>query len=234
MKKDCKISIIIPCYNEEKFILEVLKRVNYQKKNFNLEIIISDDFSNDNTYRILKENSHLYDILISSEKNFGKGNAIKSSLSYVSGEIIIIQDADLEYNPNEYKNILEPFFEDDADVVYGSRFIGGQKVRVFYYINRIANFVITTIVNILTNINFTDVETGFKAIKTNILKKINLKETSFTTEIEMTMKLSKIKSIKFYEVGISYSGRTYEEGKKIKAIDGIKALIAAFKYKFFN
>jgi glycosyltransferase involved in cell wall biosynthesis len=234
MKKTDKISIIIPCYNEKKTILEVLKKVYEQKNNFNLEIIISDDASSDGTYELLKENSNLYDKIIRSEKNQGKGHAIRNAISHISGEISLIQDADLEYSPKDYHKILEPFFEEGADVVYGSRFIGGSKVRVFYYINKIANFFITTVANILTNTNFTDVETGFKAIKTSLLKKINLKENSFTIEIEMTMKLTKIKNIKIFETGISYSGRTYEEGKKIRAIDGIKAIFAIFKYKFFN
>ena len=204
------------------------------KKIFDLQIIIADDGSNDKTVKLLENNSHLYDELVKSAKNKGKGNAIKNAIPFLKGDITLIQDADLEYNPEDYKTIFEPFENDNADVVYGSRFGGGKKVRIFYYINRVANFIITNLTNALTNINFSDVETGYKAIKTKYLKNLNLKENSFTIEIEITMKLSKIKKIKIYEVGISYSGRTYEEGKKIKMKDGFKAIFAILKYKFFN
>ena len=229
-----KISVIIPCYNEENYILRVLKKVNEQKSKFDIQIVVSDDCSSDKTISILKENSHLYDKIIVSDANKGKGHAIKQAIPHLTGDITLIQDADLEYNPDEYEILFEPFLSNDADVVYGTRFGSGKKVRIFYYINRVANFIITNLANSLTNINFSDVETGYKAIKTNYLRAFNLKEDSFTIEIEMTMKLSKIKRIKIYEVGISYSGRTYEEGKKIKMVDGIKALYAIFKYKFFS
>ncbi len=229
-----KISVIIPCYNEENYILGVLKKVNEQKSKFDIQIIVSDDCSSDKTISILKENSHLYDKILISDVNKGKGHAIKQAIPHLKGDITLIQDADLEYNPEEYEILFEPFLSDNADVVYGTRFGSGKKVRIFYYINRVANFIITNLANSLTNINFSDVETGYKAIKTNYLRELNLKEDSFTIEIEMTMKLSKIKGIKIYEVGISYSGRTYEEGKKIKMSDGFKAIFAIFKYKFFS
>jgi glycosyltransferase involved in cell wall biosynthesis len=228
-----KISIIVPCYNEERYIIKVLQKINSQKEKFDLEIIISDDCSTDKTINILKENKNLYDKLITSDHNGGKGNALKKAIPYVTGEITLIQDADLEYDPRDYSALFEPFFEDDADVVFGTRFNSGKKVRVFYYVNRIANFLITTLVNFFTNINFSDVETGYKAIKTSYLKNLNLKEDTFAIEIEITMKLGKMKSLKIYEVGISYSGRTYAEGKKIKLIDAFKAIIAIFKYKFW-
>ena len=229
-----KISVIIPCYNEENYILGVLKKVNEQKSKFDIQIIVSDDCSSDKTISILKENSHLYDKILISDVNKGKGHAIKQAIPHLKGDITLIQDADLEYNPEEYEILFEPFLSDNADVVYGTRFGSGKKVRIFYYINRVANFIITNLANSLTNINFSDVETGYKAIKTNYLRELNLKEDSFTIEIEMTMKLSKIKGIKIFEVGISYSGRTYEEGKKIKMSDGFKAIFAIFKYKFFS
>ena len=229
-----KISIVIPCYNEENYIINTLNKVNEQRKYFDLQIIVCDDGSNDQTINLLENNPQLFDKLIKSTKNEGKGNAIRNALDFLEGDITLIQDADLEYNPNDYKTLFEPFINDDADVVYGTRFGGGKKVRIFYYINRVANFFITNFTNALTNINFSDVETGYKAIKTKYFKELNLKENSFTIEIEITMKLSKIKKIKIYEVGISYSGRTYEEGKKIKMIDGFKAIYAIFKYKFFN
>ena len=229
-----KISIIVPCFNEERYIIDTLKRVCEQKKNYDLQIIVSDDGSRDNSVDLLNKNSDLYDKLIISETNKGKGNAIRSAIPYIEGEVTLIQDADLEYDPKDYSIIFNPFLEDGADVVYGTRFGSGKKVRIFYYINRVANFIITNLVNTLTNINFTDVETGYKAIKSKYLKNLNLIENSFTIEIEITMKISKIKPLKIFEVGISYSGRTYEEGKKIKMIDGIKAILAIFKYRFLS
>ncbi len=229
-----KISIIVPCFNEERYIIDTLKRVCEQKKNYDLQIIVSDDGSTDNSADLLNKNSDLYDKLIISETNKGKGNAIRNAIPYIEGEVTLIQDADLEYDPKDYSIIFNPFLEDGADVVYGTRFGSGKKVRIFYYINRVANFIITNLVNTLTNINFTDVETGYKAIKSKYLKNLNLIENSFTIEIEITMKISKIKPLKIFEVGISYSGRTYEEGKKIKMIDGIKAILAIFKYRFLS
>ena len=229
-----KISIIVPCFNEEQYIIDTLRRVCEQKKNYDLQIIVSDDGSTDNSVDLLNKNSDLYDKLIISETNKGKGNAIRSAIPYIEGEVTLIQDADLEYDPKDYSIIFNPFLEDGADVVYGTRFGSGKKVRIFYYINRVANFIITNLVNTLTNINFTDVETGYKAIKSKYLKNLNLIENSFTIEIEITMKISKIKPLKIFEVGISYSGRTYEEGKKIKMIDGIKAILAIFKYRFLS
>ena len=229
-----KISIIIPCFNEEKFIIETLKKVNKQRENFDIQIIVSDDCSTDKTIDLLNKNTNLYDDIIISERNKGKGSAIKNAIPLIKGDITLIQDADLEYNPKDYTSLFNPFVEDDADVVYGTRFGSGKKVRIFYYINRVANFFITNLVNSLTNINYTDVETGFKAIKTKYLKQLNLQENTFTIEIEITMKISKIKLLKIFEVGISYSGRTYEEGKKIKIKDGFKAIMAIFKYRFFS
>jgi glycosyltransferase involved in cell wall biosynthesis len=229
-----KFSIIVPCYNEEKYILEVLKKIQIQKKKYDIEIIVVDDCSTDNSTTILKNNYNLYDRLIINDVNGGKGNSIKKAVNYVTGDITLVQDADLEYDPNDYNLLFSPFFDNDADVVFGTRFNNGKKVRVFYFTHKIANFFITILVNCLTNINFSDVETGFKAIKTTYLKKLKLKENSFAIEIEIAMKLSKIENIKIYEVGISYSGRTYAEGKKIKFIDAFIALIAIFKYKFLN
>jgi glycosyltransferase involved in cell wall biosynthesis len=229
-----KFSIIIPCYNEEKYILEVLKKIQIQKRRYDIEIIVVDDCSIDKSNAILKSNQILYDKLIINEVNKGKGGSIREAIKYVTGDITLIQDADLEYDPNDYELLFSPFFDNNADVVFGTRFNSNKKVRVFYFTHKIANLIITTLVNCITNINFSDVETGYKAIKTSYLKKLNLKENSFAIEIEMTMKLARNKHIKIYEVGISYSGRTYMEGKKIKFIDAFKAIIAIFKYKFLN
>ena len=226
-----KISVIVPCYNEEKYIIEVLNKINLQKNTFNIEIIVSDDKSTDNTLDILKNSSNLYDKLVIGEVNKGKGAAIKLALEKVTGDITLIQDADLEYSPEDYKKLLLPFFEKKADVVYGSRFSGSSEKRILYFHHRIANFLITLFSNLLTNLNFQDIETGYKVFKTDILKRLNLKEDSFGFEVEVTQKIAKL-NLKIFEVGISYSGRTYLEGKKITTIDAFKAIYCIIKYRF--
>ncbi len=224
-----KVSVIIPAFNEEKTIIKLLNNVNQQKKKFDLEIIVSDDGSNDNTKKLLKENKSLFDNLVENSKNEGKGAALKKGIEVASGDIILFQDADLEYNPEDYDRLLKPFFNSNADVVYGSRFSGSSAHRVIYYSHRVANFLITSLVNIFTNINFSDVETGYKVFKRSIIENISLKEKSFGIEIEITMKISKIRS-KIFEVGISYNGRTYSEGKKITIKDAFIAVYLIFKY----
>lgn len=228
-----KISIIIPVYNEENTIIEILKKVNKEKGKLNLEIIVSDDNSNDSTKQLLLENKNLYDKIYLNSKNSGKGSAIINALDLVTGEYILIQDADLEYDPRDYHKLIEPINNAGADVVYGSRFKGSEPKRILYFSHRLANFILTILANILTNINFSDIETGYKLVKTSLMKDLNLREKSFTFEIEVTMKLAR-KKIKFYEVGINYYGRTYEEGKKIKFSDGVMALLKIFYFKFFN
>ncbi len=226
-----KISVIIPVYNEERYIEQVLKNVNDQKKNLELEVIISDDNSRDKTLEIIEKNKNLYDVLIKSEMNKGKGSAIKKAMEYVTGDYVLIQDADLEYDPKDYYKLIDPIKKFNADVVYGSRFKGSEAKRILYFKNRVANYFLSFLVSILTNINFSDVETGYKIIKTKEFKRLRLQENSFAIEIEITMKLAK-KKLKFYEVGISYNGRTFEEGKKIKMIDGFIALFKIFYYLF--
>ena len=228
-----KISVIIPVYNEERYILEVLNRINNQRKNLDLEIIIADDGSKDKTLEIIKQNKNLYEKLVENKVNNGKGSAIISALEHVSGDYIIIQDADLEYDPSDYTKLIEPVKKFGADVVYGSRFKGSEPKRIIYFSNRVANFILSLTVSILTNINFSDIETGYKFIRTDLFKSLNLKEKTFAIEVEITMKLAR-KMSRFFEVGISYNGRTYEEGKKIKFKDGIEALYKIFYYKFFN
>ena len=228
-----KISVIIPVYNEERYIEQVLNKVNDEKKNINLEIIVSDDCSKDNTIKIIEKNKHLYDVLIKSQKNKGKGRAIIEATKHVTGDYILIQDADLEYDPKDYNKLIEPIKKFKADVVYGSRFKGSEAKRILYFKNRIANYFLSFLVSLLTNINFSDVETGYKLVKSDLFKKLNLKENTFAIEIEITMKLAK-KNLKFYEVGISYNGRTFEEGKKIRMIDGFIALFKIFYYFFRN
>lgn len=228
-----KISIIIPVFNEERYILEILKKVNLQKKNYNLEIIISDDASTDKTIELIKQNTHLYDKLIENKENCGKGAAIINSLNEVNGEYLLIQDADLEYDPSDYEKLFLPALKFNADVVFGSRFQGGGAKRILYFKNRFANFTLSLLVSILTNINFSDVETGYKLVRSEIFKSLKLSEKTFAIEIEIVMKLAR-KNLKFFEVGISYNGRTYEEGKKISFKDGIIALYKIFYYKLIE
>jgi len=227
------VSILIPCFNEKAFIEQVIDKVINQNT-IDKEIIIVDDCSTDGTVEILKEKiTNKVNKIIYLNKNQGKGNAIKEGIQHAKGEIIIIQDADLEYDPNDYQKILSPFYENDADVVYGSRFIDNKKRRVIYFLNTVANKLLTFLVNCLLNLNFTDVETGYKAFKKETLKNILIKEKGFGFEIEITFKLARRK-YKFYEVGVSYSGRSYAEGKKIKKIHFFEAIFCMIKYRFFN
>ena len=223
-----KITILIPVFNEKNYILKVLEKVNFQKKKYDLEIIVIDDCSTDGTVELLKNNSLLYDQIFYKNKNEGKGSAIIKGIEFATGEYTLVQDADLEYSPNDYSQLFKPI-DNDADAVYGSRFKGSEPKRIIYFFNRVANFLITFLVNCLTNINFSDVETGYKLVKTDLLKKINLQEKTFAFEVELTMKLSKL-NIKFYEVGINYDGRKYEEGKKIQIKDGFIAIYKIFYY----
>ena len=172
-------------------------------------------------------------MLIEGKENKGKGSAIKNAMKFITGDYVIIQDADLEYNPEDYVKLIDPINKFSAEVVFGSRFKGSEAKRILYFKNRVANFVLSFIVSFVTNINFSDVETGYKVIKSDIFKELNLTENSFEIEIEITMKLEK-KKLKFYEVGISYNGRTFEEGKKIKTIDGLIALYKIFYYKLIK
>ena len=230
-----KLSIIIPCFNENKYIEKVIDSINEQKIE-DKEIIVVNDASTDGTKEKLielKEKKKI-DILIHHEKNIGKGGAVRSALKKSSGEIIIIQDADLEYSPKDFFKLIKPIAVGKADVVYGSRFLGGGEDahRVLYFWHRVANGILTTLANILTDMNLTDMETGYKAFKKNTLDNISIEENRFGFEPEITIKLAK-KKLKFFEVGVSYNGRTYDEGKKIGIKDGFRAVYCLFKYKFF-
>jgi glycosyltransferase involved in cell wall biosynthesis len=233
------LSIIIPVYNEEKFIINLLEKVKSVKllDEFKKEIIIINDCSTDNTHYIItdyiaKYNSESYTYLLK-DKNEGKGAAIKTGISVSSGEIIIIQDADLEYDPEEYNILLKPIIDGFANVVYGSRFIGGKPHRILFFWHSLGNKILTFLSNMLTNLNLTDMETCFKAFKSDILKNIDLKEKRFGFEPEVTAKISKLKQLKLYEVGISYYGRTFAEGKKIGWKDGFRAIYCIIKYRIF-
>ncbi len=234
-----KLSIIIPVFNEEATIVEILKLVLNVKliNDIKKEIIIVDDFSTDDTaffVKNFKKENPDYDInLIQQSKNQGKGAAIHTGIKEATGELIIIQDADLEYDPEEYNILLNPFVKGFADVVYGSRFAGGEAHRILFYWHSIGNKLLTKMSNMFTNLNLTDMETCYKLFRSDIIKNIKLKEKRFGFEPEVTAKISKIKNIRVYEVGISYYGRTYKEGKKIKMIDGFRAFWCIIKYNLF-
>jgi len=226
-----KLSIVIPVYNEKNTIREIIRRV--QETPFEKEIIIIDDYSTDGTREILKSLSNDKEIkVLFHEKNKGKGAALRTGFREVSGDIVIIQDADLEYNPAEYERLIAPIVEGKADVVYGSRFLGGPH-RVLFFWHYVGNKVLTTISNILTNLNLTDMETCYKAFRADILKEIEFKSNRFTFEPEFTVKVAK-KKYRIYETPISYTGRDYSEGKKIGWKDGVTAIVALIWYRFFD
>ena len=235
-RKNFKLSIIIPCFNEKNTINIILEKIIQNLNNYKIisyEIIIIDDNSNDGTKELLKNLDHNEKIKIYfHDNNSGKGAAIQTALEYITGDITIIQDADLEYDPTDYEKLLIPFFETNADVVYGSRFLGGGKyVRIHFFWHFLANKILTFICNLFINLNLTDMETGYKVFKSSVLKDISLNEKTFSFEPEITIKLSK-KKCKFYEVPITYNGRSYEEGKKIGLKDAFIALKAIFLYSF--
>ena len=237
-KKTFKLTIIIPCYNEKNTIEEILKKINESLKSYELlkfEILIVDDFSNDGTKDVLKNFTNNEKIQIFyHDNNLGKGAAIHTALKHATGDITIIQDADLEYDPFDYYKLLVPFFETNADIVYGSRFLGGGKyVRIHFFWHYLANKILTFICNLFINLNLTDMETGYKVFRTSALKSIDLKEKSFSFEPEVTIKLAK-KNYKFFEVPITYNGRSYEEGKKIALKDAFIALKAIILYSLKN
>lgn len=226
------ISIIIPCFNEESTIEKIVEKV-LNVKNFNLEIIIIDDCSNDKTISILKEKiSSKISKIIYNQKNYGKGYCVREGIKNSSGDIILIQDADLEYDPNDYPKLINPIIENYADVVYGSRFIGGDQKRVLFFWHSIANKMLTLFSNMLSDINLTDMETCYKVFRSSLVKKIKLKENRFGFEPEITAKIAKLKP-RIYEVGIGYHGRTYAEGKKIGLKDAFDALRCIIKYNLF-
>lgn len=227
-----KLSIVIPCYNEKNTIFAILTSVKNALYPYK-EIILVDDFSTDGTRDILKSCNELADKIVFHERNQGKGAAVRTGLKAVSGDIIIIQDADLEYDPDEYSKMIGPILEGKADVVYGSRFMGGEPHRVLYFWHRVGNALITLISNIFTNLNLTDMETCYKAFRKEILDKIQIEEDRFGFEPEITAKIAKL-GCRIYEVGISYSGRTYEEGKKVGWKDGIRAIYCILKYNLFR
>jgi glycosyltransferase involved in cell wall biosynthesis len=228
-----KLSIVIPCYNEVHTIRTLVDAVN-QMPYLNREVIVVDDCSTDGTIeKLMSEIDGLVDKIIYHNHNQGKGAALRTGVRAASGDIVIIQDADLEYNPNEIPRVIQPILEGKADVVYGSRFMGADPHRVVYYWHMIGNKFLTTLSNMFTNVNLTDMETCYKAFKREIIQSVDIEENRFGFEPEITAKIAKMKC-RIYEVGIAYYGRTYEEGKKIGWKDGFSALRCIVKYNLFT
>lgn len=228
-----RLSVIIPCFNELGTIGQVIEAVRDSPVK-NCEIIIVDDCSTDGTRDLIKTHiASQVDQVIYHERNMGKGAALRSGFSAATGDIVIVQDADLEYDPQEYPLLLEPILNGKADVVFGSRFMGGRPHRVVYYWHRVGNGFLTMLSNMFTNINLTDMETCYKAFRREIIQSIKIEENRFGFEPEITAKVSKL-NCRIYEVGISYYGRTYKEGKKIGWKDGFRAIFCILKYNLFR
>ncbi|MEM7555431.1 MAG: glycosyltransferase family 2 protein [Cyanobacteria bacterium P01_A01_bin.84] len=227
-----RLSVVIPCFNELHTIHNVVKAVKDSPVK-DCEIIIIDDCSNDGTRDLLKsEIVNQVDRIIYHHKNLGKGAALRTGFANANGDIIIVQDADLEYDPQEYPIIIQPILDNKADVVFGSRFQGGRPHRVVYYWHRLGNGFLTMLSNMFTNINLTDMETCYKAFRKEVIQSIKIEENRFGFEPEITAKVAKM-GCRIYEVGISYYGRTYQEGKKIGWKDGLRAIICILKYNLF-
>jgi len=227
------LSIIIPCYNERNTIENIVNAV-ISSPVLRKEIIIVDDCSNDGTRDILANKiAPLVDQIIYHDRNQGKGAALRTGIASATGDVVIIQDADLEYDPQEYPLLLGPFVQGKADVVFGSRFMGGKPHRVVYYWHSLGNWALTTLSNMFTNINLTDMETCYKAFRREIIQSITIEESRFGFEPEITAKVSRM-GCRIFEVGISYYGRTYAEGKKIGWKDGFRAIYCIVKYNLFR
>ncbi len=229
-----KLSIIVPCFNEKATIENLLAAVRNSPVE-NQEIIVIDDGSTDGTRKLLEgELKGHIDILIIHENNQGKGAALRTGIKQATGDYIIIQDADLEYDPQDYPKLLTPLLDQKADVVYGSRFLGGNSHRVLFFWHSIGNRFLTLLSNIFSDLNMTDMETCYKVFRREIIQGLKIEENRFGFEPEITLKISRIPDIRIYEVGISYSGRTYNEGKKINWKDGISAFRCIIKYGLFR
>ena len=228
-----KLSIIIPCFNESNTIKKIIEKIHHISK-FEKEIIVIDDCSTDGSREILQnEISDQISILILNEKNYGKGYSVRRGIEKATGSILLIQDADLEYDPTDYPRLIEPIQNGYADVVFGSRFVGSEEKRVLFFWHSLGNKVLTLFSNMLTNLNLTDMENCYKVFKSEVIKDIVLKENRFGFEPEVTAKLAK-KNLRIFEVGVKYYGRKYSEGKKITWKDGISAIRCIIYYNLFS
>jgi len=228
-----KLSVVIPVYNEVKTIEEIIRRVQASEVSLDKEIVIVDDFSQDGTRQVLGKIEDTTIKVCYHSSNMGKGAALQTGFASAEGDIILIQDADLEYDPREYAKLLAPILDGRADVVYGSRFLGDGPHRVLFFWHYLGNKLLTTLSNILTNLNLTDMETCYKVFKKDVLARIQLRSKRFGFEPEVTIKCAKLKC-RIYEVPISYSGRDYSEGKKIGWKDGVAAIFHIIRYRFFG
>lgn len=226
-----RISVVIPVFNERDYVLSIIERV--KEEGVAQEIVVVDDCSSDGTREMLQAINDPCVKVCCHERNLGKGAALKTGFSKLTGDIVIIQDADLEYDPAEYPRLLKPILDGKADVVYGSRFAGGEAHRVVYFWHMIGNKILTFLSNMFTNLNLTDMETGYKAFTKEVLSRLTLEENRFGFEPEFTAKIAKL-DIRIYEIGITYSGRSYQEGKKINWKDGVSALRCIFKYNLLR
>jgi glycosyltransferase involved in cell wall biosynthesis len=226
-----KLSVVIPCYNELATVAEVIEAVRSSPVG-DVEIIIVDDFSTDGTRDLLKRLESRVDRVVYHDRNRGKGAALRSGFQAATGDLVVVQDADLEYDPNEYPALIAPILKNKADVVFGSRFMGGAPHRVVYFWHMIGNRFLTLLSNMFTNLNLSDMETCYKVFRREVIQSISLVEDRFGFEPEITAKVAR-QGCRIYEVGISYYGRTYKEGKKISWKDGVRAVYAILKYNLW-